>query len=136
MGLFHRRPAFCFVCNTKLTHRHKPKKEWGISGLVCGNCYFDKAREYYEGKTKQQCALCSTTRKVTDLWEPRWQWDMEGLLCKQCFDRKEQTHDKRKTFCALCGATMGFIRYNPKSKWNIEGQLCRQCWDSKKADLG
>ena len=41
---------------------------------------------------------------------------MEGLLCKECFDKKEEEHDKKKNFCAICGGKMGLIRYNPKSK--------------------
>ena len=56
--------------------------------------------------------------------------------CKECFDKKEESFEVKKKFCALCSAEMGFIRHNPKSKWMIEGQLCRKCWDEKKAELG
>ena len=85
---------------------------------MCGDCHFDKSKEYYEGKVRQPCVECGiTTKKITDLWEPRWQWDMEGLLCKECFDKKEESPMvKKKNFCALCGGKMGLIRYNPKSK--------------------
>jgi hypothetical protein len=93
-------------------------------------------KEFYEGKVRQSCVSCGTTRKITDLWEPRWQWDMEGLLCKECFDKKEETFNTKKNFCAICGAKMGFVRYNPKGKWKIDGQLCRNCWDSKKTEFG
>ena len=90
MGLFSRKPSFCAVCNKELTHKHKPKREWNIKGRLCGDCHFDKSKEYYEGKVRQPCVKCGTTRKITDLWEPRWQWEMEGLLCKECFiDHRE-----------------------------------------------
>ncbi len=136
MGLFGRAPSFCTVCNKQLTHKHKPKREWNIKGPLCGDCHFEKSRDYYEGKMRQPCATCNKTRRITDLWEPRWQWDMEGLLCKECFDKKEKAFGVKKNFCSLCGEKMGLIRYNPKSGWKIEGQLCRMCWDKKKAEMG
>ncbi len=136
MGLFSKKPTFCSICNKDLTHKHKPKKEWNVNGYLCGDCHFDKSMEYYEGKIKQSCVVCRTTKIISELWEPRWQWDMQGLLCKECFDKKEASFEIKKKFCALCGATMGFIRHNPKSKWMIEGQLCGKCWDQKKAELG
>ncbi|MDW7641107.1 MAG: hypothetical protein ACKVN8_00065 [Nitrosarchaeum sp.] len=136
MGLFSKKPTFCSICNKDLTHKHKPKKEWNVNGYLCGDCHFDKSKEYYEGKIKQSCVVCRTTKIISELWEPRWQWDMQGLLCKECFDKKEASFEIKKKFCALCGATMGFIRHNPKSKWMIEGQLCGKCWDQKKAELG
>ncbi|MEK0329019.1 MAG: hypothetical protein QQN59_04680, partial [Nitrosopumilus sp.] len=111
MGLFSRKPVFCAVCNKQLTHKHKPKREWGMKGLLCGDCHFDKSKEYFEGKIMQPCVECGITKKITNLWEPRWQWDMEGLLCKECFDKKEVDHAKKKNFCALCGGKMGLIRY-------------------------
>ena len=90
MGLFNKKPSFCAICNKQLTHKHKPKREWNIKGPLCGDCHFEKSKEYYEGKVRQPCVECGTTKKITDLWEPRWQWDMEGLLCKECFDKKEE----------------------------------------------
>ena len=136
MRLFSRKPVFCAVCNKQLTHKHKPKREWGIKGLLCGDCHFDKSKEYFEGKIMQPCVECGITKKITNLWEPRWQWEMEGLLCKECFDKKEKDHAKNKNFCALCKGKMGLIRYNAKGNWKIEGQLCRNCWDKKKAEFG
>jgi len=136
MGLFSRKPSYCAVCNKKLTHKHKPKREWNIKGRLCGDCHFDKAKEYFEGKIIQSCVKCGTTKKITNLWEPRWQWDMEGLLCKECFDKKEEDFAKKKNFCAMCGGKMGLIRYNPKENWKIKGQLCRNCWDEKKVEFG
>ena len=136
MGLFNRKPTYCTICNKELSHKNKPKKEWNVKGPLCGDCHFEKSKEYYEGKVRQACVLCGITKIISDLWEPRWQWDMNGLVCKECFDKKEELFEAKKKFCALCGAVMGFIRHNPKSKWGIEGQLCRKCWDEKKAELG
>jgi len=135
MGLFGGKPAYCVICNKELKHKSKPKREWNIKGSLCGECYVDKAKEFYEGRIRQTCAICKTTKRITDLWEPRWQWDMDGLLCKECFDKKEQGHNARKNYCSICSAKLGFIRYNPKPKWKIDGQLCRTCWDSKKAEM-
>ena len=136
MGLFSKKSTYCTICNKELTYKHKPKKEWNIKGMLCGDCHFDKSKEYYEGKVRQSCVSCGTIKIISELWEPRWQWDMEGLVCKECFDKKEESFEVKKNFCALCGGMMGFIRHNPKSKWMIEGQLCRKCWDEKKAELG
>ena len=137
MGLFSKKPSYCAVCKKQLTHKHKPKREWNIKGALCGDCHFEKSKEYYEGKVRQPCIVCKNTQKINDLWEPRWQWDMEdGLLCKKCFDAKEKEHTKKKNFCSLCGTKIGLIRYNPKGNWKITGQLCRECWDKKKAESG
>ncbi len=137
MGLFSRKPERCAVCGAELGHRHRPRKEWGMEGLLCGECHVDKAKEYHEGRMSRPCAECGAVRKITDLWEPRWQWDMEGLLCKGCFDSKEEGFARKRSFCAMCGAKMGFIRYRPKPKWNMVGrELCRGCWDAQKAKRG
>lgn len=136
MGLFDRKPTYCAICNKELKHKHKPKREWGIKGSLCGNCHVDKAQEFYEAKVRQPCIECGTKKKISDLWEPRWQWDMDGLLCKECFDKKEEGFESKKNYCAMCGTKMRFIRYNPKPKWKMTGQLCRKCWDEKKAYLG
>ena len=45
MGLFSKKPKNCAVCDKVLTHKHKPKKEWNIKGLLCGDCHFDKSKE-------------------------------------------------------------------------------------------
>ncbi len=136
MILFNRKPAFCTVCNKQLTHRHKAKREWDVKSPLCGDCYVDKMQEVYDASVRQKCVSCETKKKISDLWEPRWQWDMKGLLCKNCFDKKESDFDKKKEFCVLCGAKMGFFRYNPKGKWKVDGQLCRSCWDSQKLKHG
>ena len=138
--IFSRKPAFCAICNKQLTHRHKPKREWNIKGLLCGDCHVTKTKEFYEGAMRQNCVACGVKKKITDLWEPRWQWDMEGLLCKNCFDKKEQDFNRKKEFCCVCGKKLStkfiFSGYNPKPKWKLEGKLCRDCWDTKKAQNG
>ena len=102
MGLFSKKSVYCTVCGKELTHKHKPKKEWNLKGSLCGDCHFEKSKEYYEGQVRQPCIKCGMTQKITDLWEPRWQWDMEGLLCKNCFDEKEKDFAQKKNFCSLC----------------------------------
>lgn len=134
--IFNRKPVFCAVCKKKIKHKHKPKKEWNMQGVLCADCHVDKMKEYYEGSMSKNCVTCGVKKKITDMWEPRWQWDMEGLLCKSCFDKKERDFNLKKEFCTVCGKKLGFFRYNPKPKWNLEGQLCRQCWDSQKAEIG
>ncbi|ABK77045.1 multiple Zn finger protein [Cenarchaeum symbiosum A] len=136
MGLFGRKAEHCAVCGKEMQHRHKPKREWNMKGRLCGDCHVDKSKEYYEGKIRQSCTVCGTTKKITDLWEPRWQWDMEGLLCKECFDVKEGDFENRKKYCSMCGARMKFLRYRPKPGWKMDGELCRECWDSQKAKFG
>ena len=137
MGIiFGRKIEYCAVCNKKLDHKYKPKREWGMKGKLCGNCHVDKSNEFYEAKIKQPCQICGMTKKISDLWEPRWQWDMDGLLCKPCFDKKEGSYNEKKNFCNICNKKMGLIRYNPKPKWRIQGQLCRECWDEQKSKYG
>ena len=136
MGLFNRKPAYCVVCNKELTHKHKPKKEWNLKGVLCGDCHFDKSKVYSEGQVRQPCVKLLRLWEFTGLWEPRWQWDMEGLLCKNCFDQKEKDFAQKKNFCSLCDTKMGLIRHNPKNHWKIEGQVCRKCWDNKKSEFG
>jgi len=63
MGLFSRKPVFCTVCNKQISHKHKPKKDWGIKGFLCGDCHLDKMREFYEKKMKQSCLSCGVTKK-------------------------------------------------------------------------
>lgn len=136
MTLLSRKSAFCVICNKETTHKHKPKKEWGLEGLLCGDCYVTQMKKFYEQSLRQRCVNCGTEKDVPDLWEPRHQWDMKGLLCKSCFDKKDEEYKNLKEFCSICGKKMGVIRYNPKKKWSVTGQLCRTCWDSQKAQLG
>ena len=136
MGLLSRKPSYCKICGAKLKHKNKPKREWGVKGPLCGDCYVTKTTEFYEAKIIQPCVVCGVRRRVADMWEPRWQWDMDGLLCKDCFEKKETGHKNEKSTCSHCGTKLGFIRYNPKPKWNMNGQLCRECWDNTKAELG
>jgi len=136
VGLFSKKPVTCAVCGRETSHAHKPKREWGVSGRLCGECHVEKTRAHYDSMTQQACATCGTVTRMRDLWEPHWKWDMDGLLCKACFDRQDSEHEKRRSQCARCGGKMGIIRYNPKPKWKVTGQLCRNCWDTLKAELG
>ena len=87
MGLFSKKTIiFVVFCNKELTHKHKPKREWNVKGPLCGDCHFDKSKEYYEGKVKQPCVVCGMTQKITDLWETQMAMGTwKGLLCKKCF---------------------------------------------------
>lgn len=136
MRFLSRKPAYCAICGALLKHKHKPKREWGIKGRICGECHVTKTAEFYEAKVVQPCVICGVRRRIADMWEPRWQWDMDGLLCKECFDKKEKAHATQDHRCAMCGTGLKFIRYNPKPKWKMDGQLCRQCWDQTKAERG
>lgn len=136
MGLFSRKPSCCAICGAVMKHKHKPKREWGVKGHVCGDCHVTKTTEFYEAKVVQPCITCGTRYRIADMWEPRWQWDMDGLLCKGCFDKKEADFHSKERVCSKCGGKLGFIRYNPKPKWKMEGQLCRKCWDDTKAEIG
>ncbi len=132
MGLFSKKPAECTVCKKVITHKHRPKKEWGLEYPLCTDCYMRTLEQYYSGTYKQKCTVCGIEQKITDLWEPRWQWETSGLLCKKCFDKKEEDFNQKKEFCSVCGTRLGFFRYNPKSDWKIDGQICRKCWDEQK----
>ena len=62
---------------------------------------------------------------------------MEGLLCKECFDKKEESHEKKKNFCAICGGKDGTNQI--QSKEQMEGRrsvMQSTCWDEKKAEFG
>ncbi|TLX95296.1 MAG: hypothetical protein E6K91_03535 [Thaumarchaeota archaeon] len=124
------------MCKKEIGHGHRPKSEWQIQGRLCGDCYVDQMKKFYESNLRQRCVICEIERYVSDMWEPRYQWNMKGLLCKTCFDKKDEAYQKQKTFCSICGKKLGMIRYNPKKQWAIQGQLCRECWDSQKTKLG
>jgi hypothetical protein len=55
MGLFSKEPKKCAICDKTLTHKHKPKREWGIEGHLCGDCHVDKMKEFYEGSIRKNC---------------------------------------------------------------------------------
>ncbi len=135
LGLFQKKFT-CANCKKESSHRHKPKSEWQVEGPLCGDCYVNQMKKFYESSLRQQCVICGMEKDVPDMWEPRYQWDMKGLLCKTCFDKKDAEHKSLKTFCGICGKKLGVFRYNPKKKWIIDGQLCRECWDTQKAKLG
>lgn len=136
MTLLRRKPIFCNVCKKEISHKHKPKNEWQIEGPLCGDCYVNHMKKFYEQSLRQKCVICGVEKDVPDLWEPKYQWDMKGLLCKSCFNEKDNDYKNIRDFCQSCGKKLGMIRYNPKRKWPIKGQLCRECWDSQKSRLG
>lgn len=136
MGLLGSKHGTCTICKKEITHKHKPKQEWQVEGPLCGDCYVNQMKKFYDLSIRQRCVVCNVEKDVPDMWEPRYQWDMKGLLCKECFDKKDDDFKSMKDFCKLCGKRLGMIRYNPKTKWEIEGQLCRGCWDAHKAKMG
>lgn len=136
MVFFGSKPAVCTICKKSVSHKHKPKNEWQIEGILCGDCYVTQMQRFYELSLRQKCITCNEEKDVPDMWEPRYQWEMKGLLCKKCFDKKDEEYKNVKEFCKICSKKLGIIRYNPKIKWSIEGQLCRDCWDLQKAKLG
>ena len=136
MGLFGKKVGICSVCKKEIAHKHKPKQEWQVEGPLCGDCYVNQMKKFYDLSLRQRCVVCNVEKDVPDMWEPRYQWDMKGLLCKECFDKKDGEFKAKKDFCTVCGRNLGMIRYNPKIKWDLSGQLCRECWDMHKAKMG
>jgi hypothetical protein len=140
----------CAVCNKELTKfRYKPRDEWDINGMLCGDCHVMKSMEYSEqpkGSESRRgqetikdekeisikCGLCNTDiGSASESHKPKWQWNLDTslILCKRCYSMKGKEYEKRINYCAICGNKMPFFRYNPKPKWKIDGQLCRKCWD-------
>lgn len=119
-----------------MQHKHRPMKEWGIDGFLCGDCHLDKMREYYvERKVPKKklvkCDLCGKEVDPEDVYEPHRGLNLKGRICRECFEGRQKEQQKQFEYCALCGKKLGFFRYNPKDKWKIDGQLCRKCWDAQ-----
>ncbi|MDE1727312.1 MAG: hypothetical protein KGH89_08650 [Thaumarchaeota archaeon] len=131
VGLFSKEKAFCTVCKKELSHKHKPKKSWNVTGSLCGNCHVDLMKEHFEDDNDNKCVLCGATPGSFNLWKSKKEWGVQGWLCKPCFDQKEKQDDELKKFCCLCGAKVGFISYAPKKEWNLKGQVCKNCWNSR-----
>lgn len=140
----------CAVCNKELIKfRYKPRNEWDIHGILCGDCHVLKTMEYSgnndsteskkrhdvvedEKETSPRCGICNTNVDSNqESLRPKWQWNMESnvILCKRCYSMRSKEHERRINYCAVCGNKMPFFRYNPKPIWQINGQLCRRCWD-------
>jgi len=138
-----KKPSYCVNCSKMLKHKYKPRAEWNLQGLLCGDCHIEKTREFIlkeqqeKEKAQERLASCTLCQKEfssqSDGRKPKWQWNMqsESLLCKNCFDKKDAEFENKINYCFLCKNKLGFIRYNPKPKWNIDGQLCRACWDQR-----
>lgn len=141
----------CAVCNRELLKfRYRPRNEWNIHGMICGDCHVMKSMEYSgrsetsgdkkrhdliedEKKISPKCGGCnSDIDSGSEHYRPKWQWNLDTslILCKRCYSLKSKEYEKRINYCAVCGNKMSFFRYNPKPKWKIGGQLCRRCWDN------
>lgn len=141
----------CAVCNKELIKfRYKPRNEWDIQGMLCGDCHVIKSMEH-SGRTESsgsknrhqmaedekevsvKCGMCDADfDSGSEHLKAKWQWNMDTnlILCKRCYSIKSKEYEKRINYCAVCGNKMSFFRYNPKPKWKIDGQLCRRCWDN------
>ena len=141
----------CAVCNKELIKfRYKPRNEWDIQGMLCGDCHVIKSMEH-SGRTESsgsknrhqmaedekevsvKCGMCDADfDSGSEHLKAKWQWNMDTnlVLCKPCYSIKSKEYEKRINYCAICGNKMSFFRYNPKPKWKIDGQLCRRCWDN------
>lgn len=139
------------VCNKELIKfRYKPRNEWDIQGMLCGDCHVIKSMEH-SGRTESsgsknrhqmaedekevsvKCGMCDADfDSGSEHLKAKWQWNMDTnlILCKRCYSIKSKEYEKRINYCAICGNKMSFFRYNPKPKWKIDGQLCRRCWDN------
>ena len=141
----------CAVCNRELLKfRYRPRNEWNIHGMICGDCHVMKSMEYSgrsetsgdkkrndliedEKKISPKCGGCnSDIDSGSEHYRTKWQWNLDTslILCKRCYSLKSKEYEKRINYCAVCGNKMSFFRYNPKPKWKIGGQLCRRCWDN------
>ena len=98
MGLFSKKATNCTICNKELTHRHKPKKEWNIKGSLCGDCHFDKSKEYYEGKVRQPCVKCGVTGKLQIYGNPGGNGTWKDYYAKTVLTKKKKVMIKRKIF--------------------------------------
>lgn len=147
----NRAKEHCAVCNKELIKfRYKPRNEWDIQGMLCGDCHVIKSMEH-SGRTESsgsknrhqmaedekevslKCGMCDADfDSGSEHLKARWQWNMDTnlILCKRCYSIKSKEYEKRINYCAVCGNKMSFFRYNPKPKWKIDGQLCRRCWDN------
>ena len=39
----------CAICSGEIKNPFNPMKEWGIDGMLCGDCYSKQLHEYYPG---------------------------------------------------------------------------------------
>ena len=131
VGLFSKKKTTCSVCKKEFSHTHKPKSNWDAEGPLCGNCYVDLMKKYYESGSDDICAICGGKPTAFNLWKPNKEWGIKGWLCKTCFDQKEKQDNDLKNFCCVCRQKISFIIYPPKKEWDMKGFLCKNCWNMK-----
>ncbi|MFL6511277.1 MAG: hypothetical protein ACJ700_08835 [Nitrososphaera sp.] len=129
----------CAVCGSELgRHKYKPKEEWGIEGMLCGNCHIEKTKQFImeQKEAPDICAICKKELTEQDRNKAKWQWEMESgtLLCKSCYQKKDADYNKKMNFCAVCSCKLGLFFYHPKPIWRMEGNLCRKCWDQQNSN--
>ena len=39
----------CAICSEEIKLPFNPMKEWGIDGMLCGDCYSKQLHDYYPG---------------------------------------------------------------------------------------
>jgi len=131
VGLFSKKDAICTICKKNIIHTHKPKSNWNVEGPLCGDCYVDAMKKYYEKNNENKCVICGLEPGSFSLCKSKKEWGLKGWLCKSCFDKKEKADNESKKFCSLCGIKLGFISYSPKKEWGIKGYMCKNCWNLK-----
>ena len=98
MGLFSKKPSYCSICNKELIHKHKPKREWNIKGPLCGDCHFDKSKEYYEGKVRQPCVECGLPKKLQICGNQDGSGTWKACCVRNVLIKKKRVLEKRRIF--------------------------------------
>lgn len=131
MGLFGaKRGESCTMCKKNTASTSKPKKEWGIQGRLCANCYVEMMKKPHPKKTNEddKCVACGDEPGGLNLWRPKKEWDLKGWLCEPCFNEWVRSDNELKKNCILCNAKLGFFPRHAKKEWNLGGYLCKSCW--------
>src|SRR4030095_6133690 len=89
----------CAVCNKELIKfKYKPRDEWDIRGMLCGDCHVMKSMEYSgraeirgsmnrqdmiedEKEDSPKCGMCNAEiGSVSEPLKPKWQWNIDTNL--------------------------------------------------------
>lgn len=118
------------VCNKELIKfRYKPRNEWDIQGMLCGDCHVIKSMEHSgctessgsknrhqmaedEKEVSVKCGMCDADfDSGSEHLKAKWQWNMDTnlILCKRCYSIKSKEYEKRINYCAICGNKMSFF---------------------------